>query len=233
MESQRPSFDPEKPPSFEPDPSGVVKRDLTETMIDLTDIYDSRMHTSLNDEDGHYELPTPLPRELEAYIAVRAAPITVAEYMRQALTHPVHGYYTNPTKKSNDDDWDDAAWEDDASTPVDYIIGSKGDFVTAPEVTQVFGECLCVWFITQWQGLGKPGDIQIVEVGPGKGTLIRDTMRCALNVFTDFGDVIQKIHLVEASPAMRSEQKRKLDELNNDKIEFVFEEGRDSVFQRE
>jgi len=234
MDSQRPSFDPNKPPAFEPDPSGVVRRDLTESMIDLSEIYDSRIHTSL-DDNGSYELATPLSRELEAYIAVRAAPMTVAEYMRQALTHPLYGYYTNPTSNDDEEDWDEA-WEDDKDTTTtadDYIIGSKGDFVTAPEVSQVFGECLCVWFITQWQSLYKPSELQIVEVGPGKGTLISDIMRSALNVFTDFGDAVRKIHLVEASPAMRLEQQRKLKELNGDKVEFVFEEGKDSVFLKD
>lgn len=233
MEAQRPSFDPNKPPSFHADPSGIVSRDLTESMIDLSEIYDSRIHSSLPD-DGSYEASTPLSRELEAYIAVRAAPITVAEYMRQALTHPMYGYYTNPTKQ-DDDDWDsnddDNAWdEDDSSSPDNYIIGSKGDFVTAPEVSQVFGECLTVWFITQWQAMQKPSEIQIVEVGPGKGTLIRDIVSSALNVFTDFGSAIQTIHLVEASAAMRAEQQRKLSELSNDEVEFVFEENKDSVF---
>ena len=232
-DSQRPSFDPQRPPAFEADPSGIVQRDLTETMIDLSEIYDSRLHTSLDDDNGSYETATPLSRELEAYIAVRAAPMTVAEYMRQALTHPLHGYYTNPTS-NEEEDWDDNdAWDDETTSADDFIIGSKGDFVTAPEVSQVFGECLCVWFITQWQEQGKPKELQIVEVGPGKGTLISDIMRSALNVFTDFGDSIRKIHLVEASPAMRLEQQRKLQALDSDTVQFVFQDGHDSVFGNE
>lgn len=235
IESQRPSFDANKPPSFTADPSGVVPRDLTETMIDLSEIYDSRIHASLDEGDGRYEASTALGRELETYIAVRAAPMTVAEFMRQALTHPLHGYYTNPTKEKDNGDWDDDdAWDEDTTTsPDEYIIGDKGDFVTAPEVSQVFGECLTVWFITQWQAMQKPSEIQIVEVGPGKGTLISDVMTSALNVFTDFGNAIQQIHLVEASAAMRSEQERKLQALNSDKVEFVFQEGKDSVFLKD
>jgi hypothetical protein len=155
-DSQRPSFDPQKPPAFEADPSGIVQQDLTETMIHLSEIYDSRLHTSLNEDAGSYETATPLSRELEMYIAIRAAPMTVAEYRRQALTHPLHGYYTNPTS-NEEEDWDENdAWDDETTSADDFIIGSKGDFVTAPEVSQVFGECLCVWFITQWQEQEKP-----------------------------------------------------------------------------
>lgn len=229
IESQRPSFDSQKPPDLDPDPSGIVKRDLTETMINLTDMYDPRLHNSVNDKDGRYELATPLSRELEAYIGIRGAPITVAEYMRQALTHPLYGYYTNPTLK---DDWDNNnGWEDEAGTPDQFIIGSKGDFVTAPEVSQVFGECICVWFITQWQAMGKPTELQIVEMGPGKGTLISDICRSAMTSFTDFGNSLKYIHLVEASAVMRSEQQRKLEELSNDNVQFVFEAAKDSVFK--
>ena len=78
-------------------------------------------------------MATPLSRELEAYIAVRSAPMTVAEYMRQALTHPLHGYYTNPTSNEGDEWDDDDAWDDETTSAHDFIIGSKGDFVTAPE----------------------------------------------------------------------------------------------------
>lgn len=241
METQRPSFSGDKPPSFEADPSGVVKRDLTEAVIDLKDMYDPRLHSRGELDEELYEASTPLSQELIAYISVRGAPITVAEYMRQALTHPLHGYYTNPTSSQEQDteeddfdelnDWDkDDQGQGDAS----HIIGRKGDFVTAPEVSQVFGECLCVWFVTQWQTLNSPSKIQLVEVGPGKGTLMADFCRSALKLFPDFGAAIQKIHLVEASPVMRTEQQRRLEELNSETVKFVFQEYTpevDSIFQ--
>lgn len=230
--------------------TGIVPRDLAEDIIDIPGMFDPRLHLP-NAPVGWkgFEAATPLSNELIAYMAVRGRPLTVAEYMRQALTHPQHGYYTNPTKPdtvafpashtgttpsdtndnaSHDGDDDDDLWDTDVTTsditPDNYIIGKKGDFVTAPEVSQVFGECLSVWFITQYESLGSPRKIQFVEVGPGKGTLIQDILRSLCTSFREkMGSSISKVHLVEASHAMQQEQRRKLEALNLDHVRFVFE----------
>lgn len=232
--------------------TGIIVRDLAEDILDIPGMFDPRIHLP-NAPIGWmgYEDATPLSNELIAYMAVRGRPLTVAEFMRQALTHPKHGYYTNPTKPDtvefrasyvgttpsneekkdntiNEDDADDDLWDTDDittnTTPDNYIIGKKGDFVTAPEVSQVFGECLSVWFITQYETLGSPKEIQFVEVGPGKGTLIQDILRSLCTSFRQkMGSSISKVHLVEASHAMQQEQRRKLEALDLDHVRFVFE----------
>ncbi|KAI2505328.1 protein arginine methyltransferase [Fragilaria crotonensis] len=220
--------------------SGIVTRDITEGILNLPSMFDPRIHLP-NAPLGWkgFEEATPLSNELVSYIAVRAKPMTVADFMRQALTHGAYGYYTNPTHTpvNDDDDFNDDFDLDESklphdvdvdtanpdSSPSNYIIGKKGDFVTAPEVSQVFGECLAIWFITQHDVLGSPNEIQIVEVGPGKGTLIQDVVRSLCTSFHEkMGSAISKIHLVEASQAMREAQRQKLEALKLPHAEIRF-----------
>lgn len=81
-------------------------------------------------------------------------PITVAEYMHIVATNPTEGYYM---KKD--------------------VIGEAGDFITSPEISQLFGEILGVWFYAETQKMGTGKPLQIVELGPGKGTLLLDILR--------------------------------------------------------
>ncbi|OEU16138.1 DUF185-domain-containing protein [Fragilariopsis cylindrus CCMP1102] len=137
-----------------------------------------------------YEPATPLTDFLMARIGVSGQPITTAEYMRHALTHPLHGYYTSSSQRQN-----------------------KTDFVTAPELSSVFGHSLCVWFMTVWQQepLGKPSDIQFVELGPGRGTLMADLLELAhSSLLLDFGQSIRTVHLIESSLELRLEQQQTL-----------------------
>lgn len=226
IERNKPSYEKNQEPPLFPDPSGVVNVDLTDAMFDLKDMYDPRIHLANApdwDKDG-YEATTPLSDDLIALIGATGRTMTVAEYMRQALTHPLYGYYTCPERK---DDWEDLdSVFDEPVTPSNYIIGAKGDFVTAPEISQIFGESIAVWFMIQWQTIGKPTDIQIVEIGPGKGTLICDVIKTSMKSFKDHcGASLRMIHLVETSPAMREEQRRKLEELDLDlDATIVFED---------
>jgi len=109
------------------------------------------------------------------------------------------------------------------------IIGAAGDFTTAPEISQIFGECLTVWLLAQYETMGKPSKVQLVEIGPGRGTLICDVLRSARGIKgagEDFvaalgagdGDggstnMVSGLHLVEVSENLRAGQFEALEAL--------------------
>jgi SAM-dependent MidA family methyltransferase len=114
----------------------------------------------------------------------RAGPLTVAEYMAACLADPRHGYWRRSS------------------------IGAAGDFVTAPEISQMFGELIGLWCAVLWQGLGSPERVHLVELGPGRGTLMRDALRAAAAAPAFLRAA--HVHLIEASAAMRAEQQARL-----------------------
>lgn len=86
-------------------------------------------------------------------------PIPIAAFMRQVLTSPEGGYYTSKPETGD-------------------VFGKHGDFVTSPEISQVFGELIGIWTIAEWMSQGrKRSGVQLMEVGPGKGTLMDDLLR--------------------------------------------------------
>lgn len=87
-------------------------------------------------------------------------------------------------------------------------FGKNGDFVTAPEISQVFGELIGVWFALRWIAAGRPARVLVAECGPGRGALIADFLRAARSV-PGFADAIE-LHLVETSAALRHAQKTAL-----------------------
>ena len=127
---------------------------------------------------------TALARMLRAQIAA-SGPISVADYMTSCLLHPEHGYYT--TREA---------------------LGRKGDFTTAPEISQMFGELLGLCLAQAWMDQGAPRRIVLAELGPGRGTLMADFMRATRRV-PGFHDAAA-LHLVEASPRMRAAQQAAL-----------------------
>ena len=126
---------------------------------------------------------TPLDAELRLIIATDG-PISVERYMQLCLQHPVHGYYT--TRES---------------------IGR--DFITAPEVDQMFGELVGLWAAQVWLGMGAPPALHLVELGPGRGTLMADALRATRSV-AGFLDAVA-VTLVETSPRLRAAQRRALE----------------------
>ncbi|CAG8486622.1 8075_t:CDS:10 [Diversispora eburnea] len=121
---------------------------------------------------------TPTAKYLKEYIK-NNGPISIAQYMREVLTNPKSGYYMKGD-----------------------VFGRKGDFITSPEISQTFGELIGIWFLTQWNAQGKPNEFQIVELGPGRGTLMDDVLHCYR--------LIDGIHLIEVSPELRKIQRLKL-----------------------
>ncbi len=79
------------------------------------------------------------------------------------------------------------------------------DFITAPEIAQVFGELIGAWAAVCWQGMGRPDPVLFCEAGPGRGTLMADALRLAARVAPDFRAAL-RVHLVETSPRLRAIQ---------------------------
>lgn len=121
---------------------------------------------------------SPLGEEIRAMIEAEG-PIGVDRYMTLCLQHPRHGYYT--TRET---------------------IGR--DFVTAPEVHQMFGELVGLWAAQVWLDMGAPARVRLVELGPGRGTLMADALRATRGV-PGFHDALE-VHLVETSPRLRRAQ---------------------------
>ena len=88
-------------------------------------------------------------------------------------------------------------------------FGAGGDFTTAPEMTQAFGECLGLWAAIAWQAMGRPDPVAFVELGPGRGTLMADALRAVAEMAPGFRAVL-RVHLIETSPQLRQAQADRL-----------------------
>jgi len=130
---------------------------------------------------------SPLETEIRRLIAA-AGPMSIAEYMLLCLTHPQYGYYVTRDP-----------------------LGAHGDFITAPEISQMFGELIGVWMVAVWQQMGSPENVRVVELGPGRGTLMSDALRAA-KVVGDFHAALV-VHLVEISPKLQQAQEQLLEGL--------------------
>jgi SAM-dependent MidA family methyltransferase len=109
----------------------------------------------------------------------------VDRFLALALLDPDHGYYCRHD-----------------------VLGAAGDFVTAPEISQMFGEIVGLWLAQAWLDLGRPAPVNLIELGPGRGTLLADLMRVGRGM-PGFVDAA-RLHLVEASPTLRACQRERL-----------------------
>jgi NADH dehydrogenase [ubiquinone] 1 alpha subcomplex assembly factor 7 len=113
-------------------------------------------------------------------------PISLSAYMRQCLTSELGGYYTS-------------------SHGSDDQFGKKGDFITSPEISQVFGELVAIWFLSEMMAQVGRTQVRFIELGPGRGTLMSDILRTA-NQFSQFRTAIRDVWMVEAGEALRQKQ---------------------------
>lgn len=112
-------------------------------------------------------------------------PMDLGTYMELCLGHPEHGYYMTRDP-----------------------FGEDGDFTTAPEVSQLFGEMIGAWLADLWIKMGSPREVMLVECGPGRGTLMADILRATKSV-SGFHDAV-RVYLMEMSPVLRGIQSEKL-----------------------
>jgi NADH dehydrogenase [ubiquinone] 1 alpha subcomplex assembly factor 7 len=115
----------------------------------------------------------------------QTGPLSVASFMNLALSHPEYGYYMRRDP-----------------------FGKDGDFITAPEISQMFGELIGIWAAHGWQTMGAPKETIVVELGPGRGTLMKDFLRGTKSVY-GFHPAIS-VHMVETSPALQTIQQETL-----------------------
>lgn len=127
---------------------------------------------------------TPLEADIRRIVAIDG-PIPIERYMELCLGHPQHGYYVTRDP-----------------------LGAAGDFVTAPEVSQMFGELIGAWTATVWRQMGSPRTVRLIELGPGRGTLMADALRAA-QALPEFHAAVL-VHLVEISPVLRALQEKRL-----------------------
>ena len=127
---------------------------------------------------------SPLLSEIKKLIK-SSGPMPVWRYMELCLMHPQHGYYISRDP-----------------------LGREGDFTTAPEVSQMFGELLGLWAASVWKAMGSPQALHLIELGPGRGTMMADALR-ALRVLPPLYQTIS-VHLVEINPVLREKQKTTL-----------------------
>jgi SAM-dependent MidA family methyltransferase len=130
-------------------------------------------------------MTTPLARKLARLIQLNG-PIGVADYFATCLGDPEFGYY-----RTRDP------------------FGRSGDFTTAPEISQLFGEMIGIFMIHAWKAHGSPRSVTLVEIGPGRGTLMADATRTIVALAPDLA-AASRLALVETSPALRTVQHKTL-----------------------
>ncbi len=166
--------------------SAALKRKHGKFSVDRSGLVNTHLFVK-NEEEllRGKETASPLAKDLLSYILLKG-PISLHDYMAQAANHALHGYYQSSQEK----------------------IGEKGDFITAPELGQLFGEMLGIWVLLTWKGMGSPQKVNVIELGPGKGTLMKDILKVG-SKYRDFCEAVS-VHFVELSNDLRIKQLKML-----------------------
>jgi SAM-dependent MidA family methyltransferase len=130
-------------------------------------------------------MTTPLADKIKAIILANG-PISVTDYFSLCLADPEHGYYK--TREP---------------------FGQSGDFITAPEISQLFGEMLGIFLVQAWQRHGEPNPVNIAEIGPGRGTMMADILRVVAKLSPALYEAAS-VHLVETSERLQKVQQQTL-----------------------
>lgn len=139
-------------------------------------------------------MTTPLGEKIKAIIRANG-PVSITDYFSLCLADPQHGYYK--TREP---------------------FGSVGDFVTAPEISQLFGEMIGIFMVHAWQRHGSPADVRLVEIGPGRGTMMGDMLRVISKLAPPLYDAMS-VHLVETSDRLQEFQRQTLAD-HGDKVSW-------------
>ena len=134
--------------------------------------------------DPEARCDTPLARNLAQAISA-TGPMRLDRFLALCMGDSEHGYYRRAD-----------------------AIGREGDFVTAPEISQIFGELIGLWAVVTWQQMGQPDPFNVVELGPGRGTLLADALRAA-GLRPQFLHAA-RLHLVEINETLRERQRAAL-----------------------
>ena len=138
---------------------------------------------------------TPLKKHLIRRIGIEG-PLSVADYMALCLLHPEHGYYVG-----------------------EQPFGADGDFITAPDVSQMFGELTAAWLVQAWQAIGSPRGFHLCEIGPGRGSWMRDITSTLSKLAPAMLDAAQFL-MVEKSARLADAQAKALGSLT-DRIDWI------------
>ena len=134
---------------------------------------------------------TALKKKIEKIITEQG-PISISDFMKLALTDKKNGYYRKKMP-----------------------LGSKGDFITSPDISQIFGEIIGVWILDLWIKLGKPKETQIVDLGGGRGTLLSDIKRVLSNKISSYIFIDINVELIKL------QKKAVKDAIHFEKIEDI------------
>ncbi|KAI6693710.1 hypothetical protein NL676_021420 [Syzygium grande] len=155
--------------------NGSASQPCAAISVDRSALYNPPEHSHEPTADSE------LVKHLKGIVKFRGGPISVAKYMEEVLTNPKARFYINHD-----------------------VFGAEGDFITSPEVSQMFGEMFGVWTMCMWEQMGRPSRVNLVELGPGRGTLMADLLR-GTSKFKQFTGALH-VHMVHCSPTLRKLQ---------------------------